>query len=43
MKFTNVDGDFLKARSKCLIELSKLFNELGVEIARDEILYLDRK
>lgn len=43
MKFTNVDGEFLNARSQCLIELSKLFNELGVEIARDEILYLDRK
>lgn len=43
MKFTNVDGEFLNARSQCLIELSKLFNELGVEVARDEILYLDRK
>lgn len=43
MKFSNVDGEFLNARSKCLIELSNLFNELGVEIARDEILYLDRK
>ncbi|MFK8036722.1 MAG: mechanosensitive ion channel family protein [Crocinitomicaceae bacterium] len=43
MKFTNNDGEFLNARSKCLIELSKLFNELGVEIARDEILYLDKK
>lgn len=42
MKFTNVDGEYLNARSQCLIELSKLFNELGVEIARDEILYLDR-
>ncbi|WP_033958907.1 mechanosensitive ion channel family protein [Psychroserpens jangbogonensis] len=42
MKFTNVDGDYLNARSQCLIELSKLFNELEVEIARDEILYLDR-
>jgi len=43
MKFTNVDGEFLNARSQCLIELSKLFNELGVEIARDEILYLEQK
>ena len=41
MKFTNVDGEFLNARSQCLIELSKLFNELGVDIARDEILYLN--
>lgn len=43
MKFTNADGEYLNAKSQCLIELSKLFNELGVEIARDEILYLDRK
>jgi small conductance mechanosensitive channel len=43
MKFTNVDGEYLNARSQCLIELGKLFSELGVEIARDEILYLDRK
>lgn len=43
MKFTNVDGEYLNARSQCLIELSKLFNELGVEIARDEIVYVDRK
>jgi len=42
MKFSNADGEFVNARSQCLIELSKLFNELGVEIARDEILYLDR-
>ena len=43
MKFTNIDGEFLNSRSQCLIELSKLFNELGVEIPRDEILYLDKK
>jgi small conductance mechanosensitive channel len=43
MKFSNADGEFINARSQCLVELSKLFNELGVEIARDEILYLDRK
>ena len=43
MKFSNADGEFINARSQCLIELSKLFNELDVEIARDEILYLDRK
>ena len=42
MKFTNVDGEYLNARSQCLIELSRLFNELEVEVARDEILYLDR-
>ena len=42
MNFTNADGEFLNARSKCLIELSKLFSELGVEIARDEIVYLDK-
>jgi small conductance mechanosensitive channel len=43
MKFTNNDGAFLNARSQCLVELSKLFNELAEEIARDEILYLDKK
>ncbi len=43
MKFTNIDGEYLNARSQCLIELSKLFNELGVEIARDEVVYMDRK
>lgn len=43
MKFTNVDGAFLNARSQCLVELSKLFNEMGVEIARDEVLYLGGK
>lgn len=43
MKFTNADGEYLNARSQCLIELSKLFNELGVEIPRDEIVYLDKK
>lgn len=42
MKFTNADGEFLNARSQCLIELSKLFEELGVEVARDEIVYLDK-
>ena len=41
MKFTTNDGEYLNAKSKCLIELSKLFNELGVEVARDEIVYLD--
>jgi small conductance mechanosensitive channel len=43
MKFTNVDGEYLNARSQCLIELSKLFNKLDLEIPRDEILYMDRK
>ncbi len=43
MKFSNVDGEFLNARTQCIIELSKLFQELGVEIARDEIIYLDRR
>ncbi len=42
MKFTNADGEFVNARSQCLIELSKLFNEIGVEVARDEIRYMDR-
>jgi phage terminase large subunit-like protein len=43
MKFTNADGAYLNAQSQCLIELSKVFKDLDVEIARDEILYLDRK
>ena len=43
MKFTNKDGEFLNlnARSQCLVKLSKVLNDLGLTIARDEIVYLD--
>ena len=41
MKFTNKDGEFLNARSQCLIRLSKVFNDLGVTIARDEVVFLE--
>ena len=41
MKFTNKDGEFLNARSQCLVRLSEVFNDLGVAIARDEVIYLN--
>ncbi len=43
MNFTNNDGKFLNARSQCLVALSELFNDLDIEIARDEIVYLSNQ
>ena len=41
MNFTNNDGEFLNARSKCLVRLSQVFKDMGIALARDEIVYLD--
>lgn len=43
MKFNQSDGEFLNARSQCMIRLSKVFSDLNVAIARDEILYIENK
>jgi len=43
INFTNNDGEFLNARSACLVALSEIFTANGVEVARDEIVYMDRK
>ena len=40
MNFTQNDGEFLNARSQCIIRLGELFKELNVEVARKEVLYI---
>lgn len=43
MKFTNSDYEFVNARSTCLVALSEMFKEQGIDVARDEIVFLDHK